>query len=214
MDTAVLRRLSEYNEQLTLDLQQQCSSTTHKKDMYITNIVSLAHLGYPLILEDIAAGVYGKYSNRVFPAVTSRNQETKTTFEYFEAGSMINTGAHSEEHCLYAWQLTAWRLSEILNKHVLITDIEITNVVTACSLGYRLDMDKVDRLYMNINGGRRDSGFPGMKLGQKDLKVTYIVFANGNVNCTGIKPPLSIKVVYQRAQDLLECCKIDDDEMV
>jgi TATA-box binding protein (TBP) (component of TFIID and TFIIIB) len=180
-----------------------------RTSMRITNIVSTAKPSVPLKLKDLCHIVSGKYSKSIFPAVSSKNQETKTTFVFFKF-AVVNTGANSLAMSLYAWQLAA----KIINQndpinHITISNITITNIVTVCSLGYSLNMHKLDILFRDESGDYRGAVFPGMRVeyNKNNIKVTFIVFENGKVIAIGIKKVEMIPIVENIAFTIFESCK-------
>lgn len=168
--------------------------------------VSTSKCDRPVRLNDIVLGVHGKYGD-VFPAAISKQRNTKTTLCTFNTGSVINTGSRSKAESLLAITLLEQYYTRLYNRHIRILDWNVTNVVLSCNLGYAIDMDKVDMYYSSLSGFWRSSTFPGFALKQIEMGVTFIVFAEGGVNCTGCKDLSQIDAIYKRAQDLLYRCR-------
>lgn len=184
--------------------------SSHKKDVYVTNIVSKSKNKpiekKPIDMTMLTLSIYGKLG-KIFPATQSKQRNTHSSFATFHTGSLINTGSKSEARSLLAITLYEYATCNTFSKYIRILDWTVNNIVVSCSLGYELDMDKMNNWYGSINGGWRPDLFPGFTLKQDDLNVSFVVFVHGEVNITGLRSLDQIPIVEKRAHDLLYRCK-------
>lgn len=183
------------------------------KKMATTNIVSMCTLvsfKKYIPIDTVRKAIHGKFSKKIFPAVVSRLRETKVTLCWFSSRCIVCTGSRTRDDAIISLNLAAYQASKQLGTYYKVLDMDVTNIVTAGKLGYRLNMQKIDKAYSSQETGWRPKVFAGMKIDtkvlvpkteeelsisggivatetEKEVKVTYIVFENGNVNVTGIK---------------------------
>ncbi len=60
--------------------------------------------------------------------------------------------------------------------------IEVQNIVAFVNLQTQLDLD---RLALGLPGSYRRDGFPALIVKLKEPKMSFLVFSNGKMNCTG-----------------------------
>jgi len=190
------------------------SKVKGKKKIFITNIVSVSKCDRLLPLRFLALGLYGKFGH-AFPAVVSRQRNTRTSFEMFHDGAVINCAARSKAQSLLALALYESAISSIFRQVLPVGYHKITNIVLACRVGHKINMDKLNTFYGSFGSWYRPTVFPGFALKQPDLGVSFIVFKGGNVNITGLKRLSQIPIVYERIQKLVVRCRYlpgEDDE--
>jgi TATA-box binding protein (TBP) (component of TFIID and TFIIIB) len=180
-------------------------------------------------IKDICRHLQGKYSGGIFPACVSHCDETKCAHTLFSTTSCVTAGAKSTHTSLSSAMLLAHTLTDFFGDQWLqVTDFQVTNVVTACRLPYWIDMERLMCDFQYVNGVERTDVFPGYTIkryllhdgdgewtSQKplaprvidkkkgDKAVSFIVFARGNVNTTGISSEKDIPEVYEELQRTL-----------
>lgn len=64
-------------------------------------------------------------------------------------------------------------------------DVEIQNVVAVASLGQKMDLIAIMKIFRNVE--YRPKKFPGLVFRLKQPKTTTLIFGNGKMVCTGAK---------------------------
>jgi len=192
------------------------------RPMCITNIVSLSTLrgsrpGETLELNILCKAIHGKFG-KVFPAVVSRLRELQLTLSCFGTRVIVCTGARTREDSIVAHNMAAHAASKHLHRHYQATNFRVTNIVTSTALGYRLDMHSID-VHFAANGWTwRPIVFSGMKVEHRFrvngvlFKATFIVFANGNINVTGLRKESHIPIVEAEMHRLFAPFRINEEE--
>jgi transcription initiation factor TFIID TATA-box-binding protein len=196
------------------------------KEMCITNIVSMCTLissKRDLPIETVRKAIHGKFSKRIFPAVVSRLKESSVTLCWFSSRVVVCTGARTRDDAIISHNFAAYQVSKQLGMYHKVSELDVTNIVTASKLGYQLNMEEIDKEYSSCTIGWRPRVFAGMKIPvmitvpltddeivanggalctklDKQIKVTFIVFENGNINVTGIKSELHVPHVERVMQ--------------
>jgi len=64
-------------------------------------------------------------------------------------------------------------------------DVEIQNVVAVASLGQKMDLIAIMKIFRNVE--YRPKRFPGLVFKMKEPKTTTLIFSTGKMVCTGAK---------------------------
>jgi TATA-box binding protein (TBP) (component of TFIID and TFIIIB) len=163
------------------------------KPLFFPNTVCTLKLRIKLDLVEVSRIFLSKYDKSIFPAVEVKCWNTKATVCIFKSGNIVITGAKADDPersqpgidvAILTGLLTAYRLTQCLGITVRIYEIRIPNIVASMALGFGLYMAAIRQVY----GAAPEAGrFPGLRIADKKLKVTFIVFSNGKVNVTGLK---------------------------
>jgi transcription initiation factor TFIID TATA-box-binding protein len=163
-------------------------------DLYFPNTVCTLHLSCTLNLVRVSRIFLSKYDSLVFPAVVVKVKNTQATVIIFETGYIVITGSKAIddekrakpgiEMALLTAQLIVYRLILCLKIKIEMFKIRIPNVVASQTLGMILD---IDAMCVEYNAHKEKGRFPGLRISDDTLHVTFIVFKNGNVNVTGMK---------------------------
>jgi TATA-box binding protein (TBP) (component of TFIID and TFIIIB) len=174
-----------------MNRKKKCPPTP--QDLYFPNTVAILKLHTILDLEVVARIFLSKYERGVFPVVVCKCNNTKATVSIFQSGDIVVTGAKAidDPHrsisgidmAIITAQLTVLRLMECLHIEISIYELRIPNIVASVAYGYDVDIPAICTTYTTSPGLR----FPGVKIKDEDLIVTFILFRNGNINVTGIK---------------------------
>lgn len=166
--------------------------------MIITNIVSMSHMyAGPHItrldLEWWCRAVQGKLDTDVFPAVVSKMHEMRMTFTWFATLNVVCPGARTREDACASHNIAAYTAFKLMRSHRHPINIHVTNIVTSASLGCTLRMNDIDAMFNHRGQTWRPTVFSGMTVPHHittldgEYKVAFIVFANGNINVTGVR---------------------------
>jgi len=75
-------------------------------------------------------------------------------------------------------------------------DVEIQNVVAVASLGQRMDLIAIMKIFRNVEYSPKK--FPGLVFRLKKPKTTTLIFGNGKMVCTGAKSEKRAKSAVRR----------------
>jgi TATA-box binding protein (TBP) (component of TFIID and TFIIIB) len=185
---------------------KRVSSPPERKEVFITNIVSVSKCDHPFVLQEVVFLLKGKYGN-VFPAVVSLCRNTGTSFNIFRTGSIINTGSDSKPISILSMVLLESYLSRVYRQYIRFHRWKVINIVVSMVLGFEIDMDAVNFFYSHINGTWRPSIFQGFSIRSDDLHVSFTVFKDSSVNVTGLRSLEQIPLVQERAYRLFYKCR-------
>lgn len=177
-----------------------------RKEVFVTNIVSVSKCDHPFVLQEVVFLLKGKYGN-VFPAVVSLCRNTGTSFNIFRTGSIINTGSNSKAISVLSMVLLESYLSRVYHKYIRFHKWKVINIVVSMVLGFEIDMDAVNFFYSHISGVWRPTIFQGFSLRSDDLHVSFTIFKDSSVNVTGLRSLDQIPLVQERAYRLFYKCR-------
>lgn len=174
----------------------------------IVNVVSSATLDQKLDLVKIVKKfpVEAEYElnreERIFPGLVFRLKDPRTATLIFGTGSMVCTGATSEEFSIKAVNMVVKKLRKgkirIKNKPT----ITIQNIVSSINLGGKIDLLTAARclprsLY-------EPEMFPAIIHRLLDPKTVILIFASGKLVCVGAKIEEDIHRSVHQTHALLE----------
>jgi transcription initiation factor TFIID TATA-box-binding protein len=126
-----------------------------------------------------------EYRPEQFPGLVFRIKRPKTATLIFNSGKMVCTGAKSEKEARRAVMNV---IKELRKGGIIIIskpELKIQNIVASASLGGRIDLEQaVSRLVKTMYEPEQ---FPGLIYRMDEPKVVILIFASGNLVCTGAK---------------------------
>jgi transcription initiation factor TFIID TATA-box-binding protein len=152
----------------------------------IQNVVASATLNQKVDLNAIVKSYPGvEYRPEQFPGLVFRLKKPKTATLIFNSGKMVCTGAKSEKEARRAVMNVVKELKKggiiIISK----PELKIQNIVASASLGGRIDLEQaVSTLVKTMYEPEQ---FPGLIYRMDEPKVVILIFASGNLVCTGAK---------------------------
>jgi transcription initiation factor TFIID TATA-box-binding protein len=151
----------------------------------IQNVVATATLNQKVDLNAIVNSYPGvEYRPEQFPGLVFRLKRPKTATLIFNSGKMVCTGARSEKEARRAVMTVVKELKK--NGIIIISkpDLKVVNMVASASLGGRIDLEEVSTLGKTMYEPEQ---FPGLIYRMDEPKVVILIFASGNLVCTGAK---------------------------
>ncbi len=157
-----------------------------KAIVHIQNVVASATLNQKVDLNALVKSYPGvEYRPEQFPGLVFRLKRPKTATLIFNSGKMVCTGAKSEKEARRA-VMTVVR--ELRKGGIIIVskpELKIQNIVASVSLGGKVDLEKaVGKLGKTMYEPEQ---FPGLIYRMDEPKVVILIFASGNLVCTGAK---------------------------
>ena len=152
----------------------------------IQNVVASASLSQKVDLNAVVKNFPGvEYRPEQFPGLVFRLKRPKTATLIFNSGKMVCTGAKSEKEARRAVMSV---IKELRKGGIIIIskpELKIQNIVASASLGGRIDLEQaVNRLAKTMYEPEQ---FPGLIYRMDEPKVVILIFASGNLVCTGAK---------------------------
>jgi transcription initiation factor TFIID TATA-box-binding protein len=169
----------------------------------IENVVASAALNQRVDLNAIVKGYPGvEYRPEQFPGLVFRLKRPKTATLIFSSGKMVCTGAKSEKEARRAVLTVVKELKKggiiIVNK----PDLRVVNMVASASLGGKIDLEQaVGKLGKTMYEPEQ---FPGLIYRMDEPKVVILVFASGNLVCTGAKREQDVYDAVHKLHRILE----------
>jgi transcription initiation factor TFIID TATA-box-binding protein len=157
-----------------------------KAIIHIQNVVAAATLNQKVDLNAVVKSYPGvEYRPEQFPGLVFRLKRPKTATLIFNSGKMVCTGAKSEQEARRAVMTVVKELKKggiiIISK----PDLKVVNMVASASLGGRIDLEQaVGALGKAMYEPEQ---FPGLIYRMDEPKVVILIFASGNLVCTGAK---------------------------
>jgi transcription initiation factor TFIID TATA-box-binding protein len=152
----------------------------------IENVVATATLNQKVDLNAVVKSFPGvQYRPEQFPGLVFRLKRPKTATLIFNSGKMVCTGAKSEKEAHRAVMAVVKELKKggiiIISK----PELKVQNIVASASLGGRIDLEQaVSSLVKTMYEPEQ---FPGLIYRMDEPKVVILIFASGNLVCTGAK---------------------------
>ena len=179
---------------------------THRLE--IVNMVSDCSMACcPLDLTEISADFLARDDVKVFPAAVTLIMETRTTGSIFHSSQVVISGAKNYYQSLLSAWLIAHRLVQDLSYSALVTNFRIQNIVTYCSLGFKLNLDLLFEDKHNCREGTAQydaSTFVGLNFRCNNPPVGYVIFTSGNVVATGLKQESDIEAASNKLEMLYD----------
>jgi transcription initiation factor TFIID TATA-box-binding protein len=169
----------------------------------IQNVVAAVTLNQKVDLNAVVKSFPGvEYRPEQFPGLVFRLKRPKTATLIFNSGKMVCTGAKSEKESRRAVMTVVKELKKggiiIISK----PDLKIVNMVASASLGGRIDLEQaVTTLGKTMYEPEQ---FPGLIYRMDEPKVVILVFASGNLVCTGGKKEQDVYDAVHKLHGILE----------
>jgi transcription initiation factor TFIID TATA-box-binding protein len=169
----------------------------------IQNVVASATLNQKVDLNAVVKSNPGvEYRPEQFPGLVFRIKRPKTATLIFNSGKMVCTGAKSEKEARRAVMNVVKELKKggiiIISK----PELKIQNIVASASLGGNVDLEKAV-----ITLGKtmyEPEQFPGLIYRMDEPKVVILIFASGNLVCTGAKKEQDVYDAVHKLHESLE----------
>jgi len=174
-----------------------------KAIIHIQNVVASATLNQRVDLNAIVKSNLGvEYRPEQFPGLVFRLRRPKTATLIFNSGKMVCTGAKSEKEARRAVMNVIKELKKggiiIVNK----PELKIQNIVASASLGGKIDLEQaVSTLGKTMYEPEQ---FPGLIYRMDEPKVVILIFASGNLVCTGAKKEQDVYDAVHKLHESLE----------
>jgi transcription initiation factor TFIID TATA-box-binding protein len=169
----------------------------------IQNVVASVTLNQKVDLNAVVKSFPGvEYRPEQFPGLVFRLKRPKTATLIFSSGKMVCTGAKSEKESRRAVMTVVKELKKggiiIISK----PELKIQNIVASASLGGRIDLEQaVSTLGKTMYEPEQ---FPGLIYRMDEPKVVILVFASGNLVCTGAKREQDVHDAVHKLHGILE----------
>ena len=169
----------------------------------IQNVVAAATLNQKVDLNAVVKSFPGvEYRPEQFPGLVFRLKRPKTATLNFNSGKMVCTGAKSEKESRRAVMKVVKELKKggiiIIHK----PDLKVVNIVASASLGGNVDLEKaVTTLGKTMYEPEQ---FPGLIYRMDEPKVVILIFASGNLVCTGAKKEQDVYDAVHKLHRILE----------
>ena len=169
----------------------------------IENVVASATLTPPPPLNAVVKNFPSvEYRPEQFPGLVFRLKKPKTATLIFNSGKMVCTGAKSEKEARRA----VMKVTKELKKGGIIIiskpELKIQNIVASASLGGMIDLEKA--AYTLGKTMYEPEQFPGLIYRMDEPKVVILLFASGNLVCTGAKREQDVYDAVHKLHRILE----------
>ncbi len=169
----------------------------------IQNVVASGTLNQKVDLNAVVKSFpNAEYRPETFPGVVIRLRRPKTATLIFSSGSLVCTGAKSGRESRRAIMKVVKELKKggiiILGK----PSLKVVNIVASASLGGKVDLEKtVVTLRKTMYEPEQ---FPGLIYRMDEPKVVILIFASGNLVCTGAKKEQDVYDAVHKLHGSLE----------
>jgi transcription initiation factor TFIID TATA-box-binding protein len=126
-----------------------------------------------------------EYRPERFPGLVFRLKRPKTATLIFSTGKMVCTGARSEKEARRAVRKV---VRELKNCGIIIVskaEVKVVNIVASVTLGGYIDLERA--AFELEKTMYEPEQFPGLIYRMDEPKVVILLFASGNLVCTGAK---------------------------
>jgi len=157
-----------------------------KAVIVIQNVVSAATLNQKVDLNAVVKSFPGvEYRPEHFPGLVFRLKRPKTATLIFNSGKMVCTGAKSEKESRRAVMTV---VKELKKSGIIIIskpELKVVNIVASAGLGGKIDLEKA--VFTLGKTMYEPEQFPGLIYRMDEPRVVILLFASGNLVCTGAK---------------------------
>jgi len=169
----------------------------------IQNVVASATLNQKVDLNAVVKSYPGvEYRPEQFPGLVFRLRKPKTATLIFSSGKMVCTGAKSEVLARRAVMTVAKELKKSGIVIIGKPELKIQNIVASASLGGKIDLEQaVSKLVKTMYEPEQ---FPGLIYRMDEPKVVILIFASGNLVCTGAKKEQDVYDAVHKLHESLE----------
>jgi transcription initiation factor TFIID TATA-box-binding protein len=169
----------------------------------IQNVVAAATLNQKVDLNAVVKSFPGaEYRPEQFPGLVFRLKRPKTATLIFNSGKMVCTGARSENESRRAVMTVVKELKKGGIVIVRKPDLKVVNIVASARLGGNVDLEKaVTALGKTMYEPEQ---FPGLIYRMAEPKVVMLIFASGNLVCTGAMKEQDVYDAVHKLHGILE----------
>ena len=150
----------------------------------IENVVASATLHQKVELNAVVKSYPGvEYRPERFPGLVFRLKRPKTATLIFSTGKMVCTGAKTAKE---SHRAVLKVVKELKDSGIIIIgkpDIKVVNIVASARLGGKVDLEKA--VFTLEKTMYEPEQFPGLIYRMDEPKVVILIFASGNLVCTG-----------------------------
>src|SRR5208337_2368023 len=168
----------------------------------IQNVVAAATLNQRVDLNAVVKGYPGvEYRPEQFPGLVFRLKRPKTATLIFGSGKMVCTGAKSEKESRRAVMTV---VKELKKGGIIIIgkpELKVVNIVASASLGGKVDLEAASTLGKTMYEPEQ---FPGLIYRMDEPKVVILLFASGNLVCTGARKEQDVHDSVHKLHGILE----------
>jgi len=152
----------------------------------IQNVVASGTLNQKVDLNAVVKGFPGvEYRPEQFPGLVFRLRRPKTATLIFSSGKMVCTGAKSGRESRRAIMKVVREMKKVGIIILGKPSVKVVNIVASASLGGKVDLEKA---VMTLGKTMYEpEQFPGLIYRMDEPKVVMLIFASGNLVCTGAK---------------------------
>jgi len=169
----------------------------------IQNVVAAATLNQKVDLNAIVKSFPGvEYRPEQFPGLVFRIKRPKTATLIFNSGKMVCTGAKSENESRRAVMTVVKELKKSGIVIIRKPDLKVVNIVASASLGGKIDLEKA--VTTLVKTMYEPEQFPGLIYRMDEPKVVILIFASGNLVCTGAKKEQEVYDAVHKLHEILE----------
>lgn len=143
-----------------------------------------------------------EYRPEQFPGLVFRIKKPKTATLIFTSGKMVCTGAKSENESRRAVMAVVRELKKSGIVTIRKFDLKVVNIVASVSLGGKVELEQAVGKLRNTM--YEPEQFPGLIYRMDEPKVVILIFASGNLVCTGAKREQDIFDAVQKLHETLE----------
>ena len=133
-----------------------------------------------------------QYNPDKFPGVIIRQNQPRSVIIFFKSGSIVCTGAKSEESTYTAIQKFISKIKSGNKSGTLNSRIKIENVVASCDLGDKIHLEQTARILPRSI--YEPDQFPGIIHRLSYPNTVALIFASGRMVCTGAKSAREIEI--------------------
>jgi len=169
----------------------------------IQNVVAAATLNQKVDLNAVVKSFPEvNYRPEQFPGLVFRIKRPRTATLIFNSGKMVCTGARSEKESRRAIMTVVKELKKGGIVIIKKPDLKVVNIVASATLGGRVDLEQaVTALGKTMYEPEQ---FPGLIYRMDEPKVVMLIFASGNLVCTGAKKEQDVYDAVHKLHESLE----------
>jgi len=174
-----------------------------KASVKIENVVASAALNQRVDLNAVVKGCPRvEYRPEQFPGLVFRLKRPKTATLIFGSGKMVCTGAKSEKEARRAVRKVVKELKESGIIIVGKAEVKVVNIVASVTLGGNIDLERAP--FELKRTMYEPEQFPGLIYRMDEPKVVILLFASGNLVCTGAKREDDVFEAVEKLHKTLE----------
>lgn len=161
--------------------------------IHIENVVATTTLNQKIdIKKTIQKFNSAQYEPKKFPGVIIRQNSPRSVILFFESGSIVCTGAKSEEMTISAIQNFISKIRSKSKNYSQNSKIKIENMVASCDLGDKIHLEQTARVLPRSI--YEPDQFPAVIHRLSYPNTVALIFASGRMVCTGARSTREIQI--------------------